>query len=101
MDYKTFSEKVRNSECSLTKLDLIYNHIDSRCWSAIINQGKDNIIVTYSINRSDLGSQVFDVFSSSKILTDIEAEDIYDVIEFMVSNPIFSKETATQSPTEV
>jgi len=93
MDYNTFAGKVRNSECSVSKLDLVYNHTDCRCWSAIVNQGKDNIIVTYSVNRSELGSQSFDILSSNKILTDVEPEDICDVIEYMLNKPILIKES--------
>lgn len=51
MDYNTFAGKVRNSDCSVLKLDIVYNHTDCRCWSAIVNQGKENIIVTYNVNR--------------------------------------------------
>ena len=97
MDYNTFVGKVRNANCSVVKLDLSYNHADCRCWSVIINQGKDNIIVTYSINRNEYGSQTFDVFSSNKILTDIEPEDICDVIDLMLNRPFFVEETVTQT----
>jgi hypothetical protein len=100
MDYNTFAGKVRSAECSVSKLDLVYNHTDCRCWSAIVNQGKENIIVTYNVNRSELGSQAFDIFSSTKILTDVEPEDVCDVIEYMVNKPMFTKETETETPIE-
>ena len=91
MDYNSFAGKIRNSDCSVTKLDLVYNHTDCRCWSALVNQGKENIIVTYSVNRSEFGSQVFDILSSNKILTDIEPEDIFDVIELTLTKPIYTE----------
>jgi hypothetical protein len=50
-----------------------------------VNQGSDNIIVTYNVNRSELGSQAFDIFSSTKVLTDVEPEDVCDVVEFMLT----------------
>jgi hypothetical protein len=87
MDYNTFAGKVRSADCSVSKLDLVYNHTDCRCWSAIVNQGSDNVIVTYNVNRSELGSQAFDIFSSTKILTDVEPEDVCDVVEFMLTKP--------------
>ena len=96
MDYNTFAGKVRNADCFVTKLDLAYNQSDCRCWTAIINQGKENIVVTYSVNRSELGSQAFDVFSSTKILTDVEPEDVCDVVELMLNTPVFVEETVTQ-----
>lgn len=91
MDYNTFAGKVRSAECSVAKLDLVYNHTDCRCWSAIVNQGRDNIIVTYNVNRSELGSQAFDIFSSTKILTDVEPEDVCDVVEYMLTKPIVTQ----------
>jgi hypothetical protein len=83
MDYQTFAGKVKNSNCSVLKLDLVYNHTDCRCWSAIINQGKENIIVTYSVNRSEHGSKEFDILSSNRILTDVDPEDVCEIIEYM------------------
>lgn len=84
MDYHTFAGKARGPNCSVTKMDFLYNQSDCRCWSALINQGKDNIVVTFSVNRSEYGVQLFDVFSSKRIFTDIEPEDIFDVIEMVL-----------------
>ena len=101
MDYNTFAGKVRNSDCSVLKLDIVYNHTDCRCWSAIVNQGKENIIVTYNVNRSEHGSQIFDLFSSTKILTDIESEDIFDIINYIVNKPVFLKETEIETEPQI
>lgn len=101
MDYHTFVGKVKNANCSVTKLDLVYNQADCRCWSAIVNQGKENIIVTFNVNRSELGSKEFDILSSNRILTDVEPEDICDIIEYMTQKPLFSEvseEVVTEEP---
>jgi len=98
MDYHTFAGKVKNSNCSITRLDLIYNQTDCRCWSAIINQGKENIIVTYSVNRSEFGSKEFDILSSNRILTDIEPDDVCEIIEYMTQKPVFTEYPEVAEP---
>lgn len=85
MDYNTFAGTVKKSDCTVTKLDIGYNQIDCRCWSALINQGTDNIIVTHSVNRSEYGTQCFDIFTSTKIITDVEAEDISETVDLLIS----------------
>jgi hypothetical protein len=92
MDYHTFAGKVKNSNCSVLKLDLVYNQTDCRCWSAIVNQGKENIIVTYSVNRSEHGSREFDILSSNRILTDVDPEDVFDIIEYMTQQIVLAEE---------
>lgn len=96
MDYNTFAGKVKSSDCSVTKLDLVYNQADCRCWSALINQGKDNIVVTHVINRFDYGSQLFDIFTPNKVLTDVETEDVFDTIELLVNKLVISEEISTE-----
>jgi hypothetical protein len=96
MEYKSFAETVIKYDCVVTKLEISYIHADPRCWSALVNQGSDNILVTHNINRSSHGEQLFDVFSSTKILTDIEPYDVYDVIELMIKRtPTETKEEET------
>jgi hypothetical protein len=98
MDYNTFAGKIKSADCSVSKLDIVYNYTDCRCWSAIVNQGSDNIVVTYNVNRSELGSQAFDIFSSTRILTDVEPEDIYSTIEYIRSKPNISIVTSEIEP---
>jgi hypothetical protein len=93
MEYHSFAGKVKNANCSVTKLDLVYNQADCRCWSAIVNQGNENIIVTFNVNRSELGSKEFDILSSNRILTDVDPEDVCDIIEYMTQKPLFNQET--------
>ena len=85
MEYSTFTGNLKKSNCSVTKLETIYNQADCRCWSAIINQGSDNVIVTHSVNRYSQGTQLFDVFASSKIVADVEPEDVFDTIDLLVT----------------
>lgn len=89
MEYNTFAGNVRKSNCTVVKLDVAYNHSDSRCWSAIVNQGTDNIIVTHSINRAEYGAHVFDIFTATKVITDIEVEDVYEAIDLIVNRSSF------------
>jgi hypothetical protein len=93
MDYNTFAGNVKKSHCTVTKLDTAFNHADSRCWSALINPGRDNIIVTHSINKNDIGSQTSDIFSSQRIMTDVENEDVFDVIDLFVDKSNMPEET--------
>ena len=85
MDYNTFAGRLKNTDFSVIRQNISYNHSDTRCWTAIVNKDTDNIIVTYNANRYDLGTQYFDIFSSNKILADVEVEDVFDVIEQIVS----------------
>ena len=92
MDYSTFAGNLKKTNASVAKLDLAYNHTDCRCWSAVVNQGAENIIVTHSVNRGEHGAQNFDVFTSTRIITDVEPDDIFDTIDMIVNR---SSKTAT------
>lgn len=80
IDYQSFASRIRSNGSSVTKLDFSYSIADTRCWSAIVNQGTDNIIVNFVTNRYQLGNQYFDILTSNKVITDIYTDDIYDVI---------------------
>lgn len=84
MEYTKFADNIKKLDCTVSKLDISYNQADSRCWSAIINGLSDNIIVTHHINKHDYGTQLFDIFSSKKIMTDVETEDLYDTIDLLI-----------------
>lgn len=86
MDYPTFFNNIKKTPNSINKLDLSYNHGDCRCWSAVINPESQNVIVTYVINRYEIGFQCFDILASGHILTDVPVEDIYDVIDVVTHN---------------
>jgi hypothetical protein len=85
MDYNTFAGRLKNTNLTVTRQNISYNQADTRCWTAIVNKGTDNIIVTYNVNRYEQGTQYFDIVSSSKILTDVEPDEILDTIELIVS----------------
>jgi hypothetical protein len=84
IEYGTFQSKVEKYECKCQKLDVFYGKADSRCWTAIINPNKENLFVTYHINRYDIGDSSFDVLSSEKILLEIDPEDIYQTVELLL-----------------
>jgi hypothetical protein len=89
MDYTTFSNNIAKTPNQIEKLELSYNHSDGRCWTAIINPKTQNILVTYIVNRYEIGYQGFDIMTTDVILSDIAVEDIYDVLETLtLTNPI-------------
>ena len=88
LDYPTFLGKVRQYECQVQKLDLVYHQSDHRCWSAVINPGKENIIVTYGINKYGPGTRFFDVVTSDRVHTDVYQEDVYPMLETLLGKGI-------------
>lgn len=95
MEYLKFADNVKKIDCSVLKLDVAYNHADSRCWSALLNQGKDNIVITHHLNKNDYGEQLFDILSSDKIITDVELEDLYDTLDLLIK-----RDQSTEKPTQ-
>lgn len=81
MDYNTFVNNIQKSSFTVRKLDFAFNQADTRCWSVLLNPDTNRIIVTYNVNRYELGTQYFDIFYSEGILEDVEVEDIYDTLE--------------------
>ena len=84
MDYPTFANNVQKTH-SIQKLDLIYNYADSRCWTALIDRGVSNILVTYHVNKYELGTQYFDIFYGDSVLSDVEIDEIYDTLELITT----------------
>lgn len=80
IDYTTFESAIKNLGLSCTKLDIIYNVSDHRCWTAIINPGQNNILVTFSINKHKLGDHYFDIITDNRTAMDVWTDDIYDII---------------------
>ena len=93
-DFLTFQQKVGKYELTTQKLDILYKQTDPRAWTAIINPLTNNIIVTYFINRHDLGDRNFDIISSNKNYYEIETDDIYQTLDLIVKaeNPTTTKE---------
>jgi len=90
LDYPTFAGKIEQFECEIYKLDVIYNHADHRCWTAIINPKKDNIIVTYGINKYGPGTRYFDILASEKTMIDVYQDDVYSIIESMLGKGLIT-----------
>lgn len=94
VDFPSFSGKLRKQECVVQKLDLSFNQADTRCWSALINPGSDNIIVTFNVNRYNVGNKYFDIMSSERIISDVYVDDIYETLE-MLLNKVAANKTLT------
>lgn len=102
MDYNNFAGRLKNTNLTVQRLNISYPEIDTRCWTAIINKSTDNIFVTYNRNRYDLGTNLFDIVSSDKTLTDVEVEDIFDTIEQITTkNPLLVDQLQEITETEL
>jgi len=88
LDYPTFLGKIKHYECNVQKLDIIYHPSDHRCWTALINPEKENIIITYGINKYGPGSRYFDILTSTKTMLDVYQEDVYPIIENLLGKGI-------------
>lgn len=89
VDYSTFTQNLAKFDTQTFKLDIYYNKGDSRCWTALVNQKEDNVIVTYHINKEQFGDHSFDILSSERTFLNIEPEFIYDILD-----EILTKNTA-------
>lgn len=83
VEFLTFCENIKKYHMECYKLDIIYNISDSRCWTAIVNPGTNNIFVTFHVNRYVLGDRYFDILSNDKVMANIYVEDIYDSIALL------------------
>lgn len=84
--YEDFVRNLANVNAKPFKLDIYYNRGDSRCWSALLNQGTDNVIVTYQINKDYLGHQCIDILSSDRTMVGIEPEYVYDILDEILTS---------------
>ena len=85
IDYATFNSKITNYGCICEKLDIMFNVADHRCWSAVVNPNGENIIVTFHINKHQLGEKYFDVLTQNYVYEDIYTDSIYDLIESLLN----------------
>jgi len=88
IDYQTFASKLKSDGYTVQKLDCVYPIQDTRCWTAVVNPGEENLIVTFIINRYNIGNHYFDILSSSRSITDIYSSDIYDVLDSILKKPL-------------
>lgn len=84
IDYHTFASRMKSNGHTVHKMDISYPLADTRCWTAQINQGSDNILVTLNVNRYQIGNQYFDILADSKNIVDVYIADIYDTINLIV-----------------
>lgn len=84
IDYNTFESHVKNLGADVTKLDVIYNMADHRCWTALINPLKENILVTFTMNKDRFGTYLFDIITQDRTSLDVFAVDIYDILGDML-----------------
>lgn len=88
VDFQTFASRLRSNGLKVLQLDYTYSFADVRCWSALINQGDDNIIVHFVVNRYNIGNKYFDVITENKVYTDVYVDDIYDLITNLTKEPL-------------
>lgn len=88
IDYQTFASRMKSNGHTVHKMDISYPISDTRCWTAQINQGKDNILITLNVNRYQIGNQYFDILADSKNITDVYIDDIYDTVNLLVREPL-------------
>lgn len=87
MKFNEFKKVVSNNhflEC--VRLPIIYHESDSRCWTAIVDPGNLNIMVTYHVNKGNIGSSGFDMISSYKKSTLIPESELMDEIATLTAN---------------
>jgi DNA-binding sugar fermentation-stimulating protein len=84
LDFPTFKGKLGKYDITASKMDIYYKQHDPRAWTAIINSGVENILVTYFINRNDIGERNFDIITENKSYKEVEEEDIYQTIDLLV-----------------
>lgn len=88
LDFTVFKSKVETLGAKVVKLDILYNHSDSRVWTAIVNPLGEALFVTGHINRVltnnqepfRMGNKSFDILSSAQTMMNIHVDDIYDNI---------------------
>lgn len=85
VDYGVFAENIKKYHLTCSKLDIAYNVSDSRCWTALVNPEAENLLVTFHVNKYNLGDRYFDILSSTKSVSDIFVEDIYDSIDLIIN----------------
>lgn len=89
IDYNTFESHVKNLDANCFKLDINYNMADHRCWSAVVNPGQENIIVTFTMNKDRYGTYFFDIITQDRTSMDVYAVDIYDILgDLLHKNPV-------------
>lgn len=94
MTYPTFAVKIQELGYSAHKLSIVYPIADPRCWTALINPGNENLLVTYFINRDDLEHSSFDIMTSNDMdresYSDIPEDDILSFIDNIISGASFT-----------
>lgn len=93
IEFSTFAENIKKYHLECYKLDIVYHVSDSRCWSALVDPKGENLIVTFHVNKYQLGDRYFDILSSNKAAADILIEDIYDSIDLLINK---HREVATE-----
>jgi hypothetical protein len=86
IDYATFSDNLAKFETKTFKLDIYYPKGDSRTWTALLNAGTDNVLVTYHLNKNYYGSHSFDVIASDSNFVDVDPEYIYDTLDGVLTH---------------
>jgi hypothetical protein len=89
MKYEEFSKRLKEmTGLQSLKLDIVYHESDSRCWTALIGEGTNNILVTFHINRGDFGDKNFDILASRRQLIEVPVSEIFELLSTL--SPVVS-----------
>jgi len=92
LDFTAFKSKIETLGAKVQKLDILYNHSDSRVWTAIINPTNEALFVTGHVNRVlvnsaepfKMGHKSFDILSSTQTMINVHVDDVFDNINDML-----------------
>ena len=86
IDFVTFANNLAKFETKIFKMDIFYPKGDSRTWTALLNQGTDNVLVTYHINKNFHGDHTFDIVASDSTFVDVDPEYVYDTLDGVLTH---------------
>lgn len=86
LDFATFANNLAKFETKTYKMDIYYPKGDSRTWTALLNAGTDNVLVTYHINKNSYGEHSFDIVASDSIFVDVDPEYVYDTLDGVLTH---------------
>lgn len=87
MKFEEFNSQL-GDDCgaSSEKLNVIYNESDTRCWTAIVRSGKDNIFVTYHVNKEEYGNRGFDILAGRQMKFMVPSSEVFGELNQILGN---------------
>ena len=85
MKYDDFKKELKSrTGLDSSKLDIMYNEGDSRCWTAIVGKTSTNVFVTFHVNRGEPRVKNFDLLGNRKQLIEVSVYNVFDQLAYMV-----------------